>query len=170
MKSLSRVRLFVTLWTVAYQAPLSMGFSRQERWSGLPFPSPGELPDPRIKPGSPALQADALLSEPPGKLTRIWEMWSKPQNNKDIIIYVKLVQHHKSTVKVKVKSLSRVRLFVTLWTVAYQAPLSMGFSRQEYWNGLPFPSPEDLPDPSIEPRSPALQPDTLPSEPPGKSI
>ena len=54
------------------------------------------------------------------------------------------------------------------WTVAYQAPPSMGFSRQEYWNGLPFPSPEDLPDPGIEPGSPALQADALPSEPPGK--
>ena len=68
--------------------------------------------------------------------------------------------------KVKVKSLSRVRLFVTLWTVAYQALPSMGFSRQEYWSGLPFPSPEDLPDPRIEPGSPALQADTLTSEPP----
>ena len=56
----------VTPWTVAYHAPPSMGFSRQEYWSGLPFPSPGDLPDPGIKPGSPALQADALLSEPPG--------------------------------------------------------------------------------------------------------
>ena len=54
-------------WTVAYQAPLSMGFSRQECWSGLPFPSPGDLPDPGIKPWSPALRADALPSEPPGK-------------------------------------------------------------------------------------------------------
>ena len=68
----------------------------------------------------------------------------------------------------KVKSLSRVRLFATLWTVAPQAPLSMGFSRQEYWSGLPFPSPGDLPDPGIEPRSPALQADALTSEPPGK--
>ena len=58
--------------------------------------------------------------------------------------------------KVKVKSLSRVRLFATPWTVAYQAPLSMGFSRQEYWSGLPFPSPGDLPDPGIKPGSPAL--------------
>ena len=63
MKSLSRVRLFATPWTVTYQAPPSMGFSRQECWSGLPFPS-GDLPDPGIEPGSPALQADALLSEP----------------------------------------------------------------------------------------------------------
>ena len=67
VKSLSRVQLFVTLWTVAYQAPLSMGFSRQEYWSGSPFPSPGDLPDPEIEPGFPALEADALTSEPPGK-------------------------------------------------------------------------------------------------------
>ena len=71
--------------------------------------------------------------------------------------------------KVKVKSLSRVRLFATPWTVAYQASPSMGFSRQEYWSGLPFPSPGDLPDPGIEPGSPALQADALTSEPPGKS-
>ena len=58
--------------------------------------------------------------------------------------------------KVKVKSLSRVRLFATPWTVAYQAPLSMRFPRQESWRGLPFPSPEDLPDPGMEPGSPAL--------------
>ena len=56
-----------TPWTVAYQASPSMGVSRQEYWSGLPFPSPGDLPDPGIKPGSPALEADALTSEPPGK-------------------------------------------------------------------------------------------------------
>ena len=63
----SRVRLFATLWTVAYQVPPSMGFSRQEYWSGVPFPSPGDLPHPGIEPGSPALEADALASEPPGK-------------------------------------------------------------------------------------------------------
>ena len=57
----------------------------------------------------------------------------------------------------KVKSLSCVKLFVTPWTVAYQASPSMGFSRQEYRSGLPFPPPGDLPDPGIEPRSPALQ-------------
>ena len=73
-----------------------------------------------------------------------------------------------ATMKVKVKLLSRVRLFVTPWTVAYQAPLSIGFSRQECWRGLPFPSPGDLPDPGIEPGSPTLQADALPSEPPGK--
>ena len=67
MKSLSRVRLFATPRTLAYQAPPSMGFSRQEYWNGLPFPSPGDLPEPGIKPRSPALGADALTSVPPGK-------------------------------------------------------------------------------------------------------
>ena len=66
-------------------------------------------------------------------------------------------------VKVKVKSLSCVRLFATPWTVAHESPLSMGFSRQKYWSGLPFPSPRDLPDPGIEPRAPALQADSLPT-------
>ena len=70
----------------------------------------------------------------------------------------------------KVKSLSHVRLFATPWTVVYQAPPSMGFSRQEYWNGLPFPSPGDLPNPGIEPRSPALQADSLPTELQGKPL
>ena len=68
VKSLSRVRLFATPWTVAYQAPPSMGFSRQECWSGLPLPSPGDLPDPGIEPGLPALQADSLPSEPPSEV------------------------------------------------------------------------------------------------------
>ena len=90
VKSLSNVWLFVTLWTVAYQAPPSMGFSRQEywsglpfpspgdlHWSGLPFPSPGDLPDPGIKPGFPTLEADPLTSESPGKPDT-----SKQRNNK----------------------------------------------------------------------------------------
>ena len=67
VKLLSRVRLFATPWAVADQAPRSMKFSRQEYWSGLPFPSAEDLPTPGIEAGSPALQADALLSEPPGK-------------------------------------------------------------------------------------------------------
>ena len=66
VKSLSHVRLFATPWTVAHQAPPFMGFPRQEYWSGLPFPSPGDLPNPGIEPRSPALQADALTSELPG--------------------------------------------------------------------------------------------------------
>ena len=67
-------------------------------------------------------------------------------------IYMNIsITEHMYEVKVKVKSLSRVQLFATPWTVAYQAPPSMGFSKQEYWSGLPFPSPGDLPDPGIEP-------------------
>ena len=65
---------------------------------------------------------------------------------------------------------SVIQLCLALWTVARQAPLSVGFFRQEHWNGLPFPSPGDLPDPGIEPRSPALQGDALTSEPPGKPL
>ena len=61
MKSVSRVRLFATPWTVAIQAPPFMGFSRQEYWSGLPFLCPRDLPDPGIEPGSPVLQADATI-------------------------------------------------------------------------------------------------------------
>ena len=85
-----------TPWTGACQAPLSMGFSRQEYWSGVPFPSPGDLPNPGIELGSPALQVDSL-----------------PADDDDFV----------------------AKLFPTLatpWTVACQAPLSMGFSRQEY--------------------------------------
>ena len=121
-----------------------MEFSRQEYWSGSPFPSPENLPDPGIEPGSPALRAASLPSEPPHQ--------GKPGLNSEV------------------KSLSRVRLFATPWTVAYQAPQSMEFSRQEYWSGLLFPSPGDLPNPGIEPRFPGLQADALPSEPPGKPI
>ena len=68
VKSLSRVQPFATPRTVAYKAPLSVEFSRQEYWSGLSFPSPGDLPDPGIEPGSPALQADSLPTE----------LWRKP--------------------------------------------------------------------------------------------
>ena len=76
-------RLFATPWTVAYQAPPSMGFSMQEYWSGLPFPSPGDLPDPRIEPRSPTFQADALTTEPPGKPNRP-ETTTKKKKKKSI--------------------------------------------------------------------------------------
>ena len=77
VKLLSRIWLFATPWTVAHQTLPSMGFSRQEYWSGLPFPSLGDLPDPGIEPGFPALQADALLSEPPGKPGMLPETFRK---------------------------------------------------------------------------------------------
>ena len=63
--SLSRIRLFAAPWTAAFQAPLSMGFSRQEYWSGLPFPPPGDLPNPGIEPASPALAGRFFTTEPP---------------------------------------------------------------------------------------------------------
>ena len=88
----------------------------------MPFPSPGVLPDPGIKPRSPTLQADTLPSEPPGKPL-------STDIQKEIIVCGFLGEA------------SRLRLFVTPWTVARQAPMSMGFFRQEYWSGLPFPSP-----------------------------
>ena len=64
---LSQIRLFATPWTVAHQAPLCMGFSRQEYWNGLPCPPPGDIPDPGLELGSPALQVDSLSAELPGK-------------------------------------------------------------------------------------------------------
>ena len=124
VKLLSCVRLLATPWTSAYQAPLSMGFSRQEYWSGVPLPSPANT-----------------------------------------------YTHHLFMImswRSEVKLFSRVQLFATPWTVAYQAPQSMEFFRQEYWSGLPFPSPGDLSNPGIEPGSPALQADASPSEPPQK--
>ena len=82
--------------------------------------------------------------------------------------YLRISNKERKKERKKVKSLSRVRLFVTPWTVAHKAAPSMEFSRQEYWHGLPFPPPGDLPNPGIEPRSPALQAESSPSEPPGK--
>ena len=91
-------------------------------------------------------------------LPAMWDTWVQSLGQEDPLD------------KVKVKSLSCVSLFATPWTVAYQAPPSMGFSRQGYWSGLPFPSPGDLPYPGIEPGSPAFQADALTSEPPGKPV
>ena len=81
VKSPSRVWIFVTPWTVVHQAPLSMGFSRQEYWSGLPFPSPGDLPNRGIEPRSLTLQADALTSEPPGKPYFTWHQPTRLANS-----------------------------------------------------------------------------------------
>ena len=85
----SRVQLFATLWTVACQAPLSMGFSRQEYWSRLPCLRPGGLPDPGIEPGSPALQADSLPIDPHGKPNIMPSMWQVLHNLSYYILYVK---------------------------------------------------------------------------------
>ena len=93
-----------------------MEFSRQEYWSGLPVPSPRDLPDPGIKPGSLALRTNSLLSESP---------------RKPITLLLLLLLSH----------FSCVRLCATPQMSAHQAPPSLGFSRQEQWSGLPFPSP-----------------------------
>ena len=126
------------------QAPLAMGFSRQEYWSGLPYTSPGDLPDPGTEPvslASPALVgrfASSALAGPALARERERVAQSCPT-------------------------------LCNPMNCTRQAPLSMELSRQEYWSGLPFPSPGDLPDPEMEPRSPAVQADSLPSELPGKS-
>ena len=117
-----------------------MGFSRQEYSSELPFPSPGDLPNPKIKPTSPALQADVFTTEPPGKP---WVVC--------VCVYAKLFQ-------------SCLTLCDPM-DCSSQAPLSMGFSRQEYWSRLPCPPLGDLPYPGIKPISPedpSLQADSLP--------
>ena len=97
------------------------------------------------------------------KKTKPWRNngWKRPDLLKDINLQIKVKWS-------EVKSLSHVRLFATPRTVAHQAPQSMEFSRQEYWSGLPFPSPGDLPNPGIEPVLPALQTDSLTHAPPGK--
>ena len=131
---LSRVQLFATSWMVARQAFLSVGFSMQEYWSGLPFPSAGDLRDPGIKSGSPVLQEDSLPTEPAGSY-HVMNFF---------ILCVKVLQSC---------------LTVTPWTVACQAPLSVEFPRQEYWSNLPFPTPKYLPYPGIKVaslKSPAL--------------
>ena len=88
-------------------------------------------------------------------------LYSIPCDEKDLFLVLVL----EGLMKVKVKLLSLVPLFATPWSVVYQAPLSMGFSRQGYWSGLPFPSPGYLPNPGIKSRSPTLQADALPSIP-----
>ena len=121
-----------------------MEFSKPEYWSGQPFPSPGDLPNPGIEPTSPTLQADSLPAEPQGK----------PKTHIGYAMLLLLLLSH----------FSRVQLCATPQMAAHEAPLSLGFSRQEHWSGLPCPPPGDLPNPRIEPTSPTLQADSLPSE------
>ena len=93
--------------------------------------------------------------------------WKQPSRWKKKLWYIQMMTYCCAMLS----CFSHVWLFMMLWTVAHQAPLSMEFSRQEYWSGLPCPPPEDLPNPGIEPislASPALQAGSLPSEPPGK--
>ena len=146
---LSHVQLFTAPWTVAHQAPLSMDFSRQEYWSGLPFPSPGDLPNPEIESSSCTTGRFVTLSHLGSPSNLLFMKWK--HMSKDLSENV-----HSNFVENSLKMLShfsRVWLFGTLWTVAHQAVLFMGFSKQEYWSGLPFPSPGDLPDTGMEPMS-----------------
>ena len=143
----SHVRPYVTLWTAACQASLSMGFSWQECWSGLLCPLPGDLPNAgidRMSIMSPAF-ADGFFTT--SRAT--WEA-----------LFEKCV--------CVLSCFSHIRLFATLWTVAHQASLSMGFSRQEYWSGLLCPLPGDLLDTGIELGFPTLHVDSLLSKPLGR--
>ena len=112
-ESLSRVQLFATLWTVAHQALRSMGFPRQEYWSGLPFPSPGDLPKLGIKPVSPTAPAGGRWI---GRwILYYWAYWEAPGKVHEFI----------SSSLSSIQSLSRVRLFATPWIAAYKASLSI---------------------------------------------
>ena len=142
----SHVQLFATLWTVACQAPLSVGFSRQEHWSGLPCPPPGDLPMPGMEPASLVSPAwaggsfttsttwDACAS---GVFFVILIQGTVPFNRWTVPITGFLPF---SSIPVNQWSCSVcVRLFATPWAVAYQAPAFMELSRQEYRRGLLFP-------------------------------
>ena len=149
-----------------------MEFSRPEYWSGQPFPFPGDLSNPGIGPRSPAMQVDSLPAEPQGKLKNtgvgnpsLFHLIFLTQESNPGLLNCRWILYQLSHQKVKVKSFSRVQLFVTPWTIQ-----SLEFSRPEYWSGQPFPSPMDLPHPGIEPRSPALQANSLPTELSGKPI
>ena len=156
VQSLSRVRLSAILWTVAHQAPLSMEFSRQEGWSGLPFPLPGDLPNPAVEPTcpeAPALAGGFFTTEPPPP-HKTWQslvshLHSFTSIFLSLILITKSCNWESKTARKRemktslwkeqtrpilssVQSLSCVQLFVTPWTVAHQAPLSMEFFRQEY--------------------------------------
>ena len=197
VKSVSPVRLFASPWTVAYQAPPSMGFSRQECWSGLPFPSLGDLPDPGNNPGVLHCRQTLYRLSHQGsprfkqiysdihiimvsyeafyyvKILCAWPIYTSPPTNlaaataaaKSLqscptlcdpidgsppgspvpgilqartLEWVAISFSNAWKWKVKVKLLSHAGLLATLWTAAYQAPPSMGFSRQEYWSGVPL--------------------------------
>ena len=193
---LSCVQLFVTPWTITFRAPLSLEYSRQEYWNGLPFPTPGTMKTwtPSHMPIKLLLKVFLLIflsiytqctliifilqlitfykSLNSGFIYKSHtdkSCFTKMHLFKSTLKYILIDKCHQL---IYTESESEVAkscpILWTPWTVAYQAPLSMGFSRQAYWSGLPFPSPGDLPNPGIKPGSPALQADTLPSEPPGK--
>ena len=195
-------------WSVVHQSPLSMGFSRQEYLSGLPFPLPWDLSHPEMELKAPELAGEFFTTEPPGKPFHYIQKENLCNESKHdsqgssqilektheqllqynpVAIYAKIYPAAAAKLlqscptlcdpkdsrppgspvpgilqartlewiaisfsnawkwKVKVKSLSHVQLLATPWTTAYQAPPPMGFSRQEYWSGVPLPSPKFYP-------------------------
>ena len=158
-------------WTIACWAPLSWEFSRQEYWSRLPFTSP-VVSRVWVQVWNPFSNSH----------DRQWGTWFCEVHLPHRVKKLGSVCDNKATKFSGYKGgerksgegtektvevlLSHVRLFATPWTVACQAPQSMGFSRKEYWSGLPFPSPGDLANPGIKSRSPALQAASLPCETP----
>ena len=143
-------------WTVAHQAPLSLGFSRQDYWSDLLFPSPWDLPNTGIELRPPTLQAGFLSSDPPGK------SYGTPNNENNYMCIT-------CNMLLLLFSRSVVQLFCSpINYIAQQTPLSMGFPRQEYLNRLPFSSPGNLPNPGSKPLSPALADGFFSTEPSGK--
>ena len=171
----------------------SWGFSRQEYWSGLPYPPPGDLPNWGIEPRSPTLQGDALLSETPEKpvteyqfhniqklnSTLLNNQWVKKDITMGIRKYFEMNENENiiyKTYEMQLKQclccavLSRSVVPDSLQPHGLQPAWLLcpwGFSSQEYWSGLPCPPPGDLPNPGIKPRSPMLQADSSLSEPPG---
>ena len=149
---------FATPWTVAHQASLFRGFPRQEDWSRLPFSLPGDLPGDRTPISCISCIAGGFFTtESPGK-SLILNLY--PDVSPSLSWKYAVLSHF-----------SRVRLFAGPWAAhepACQAPRSMEFSRQEYWSGLPFPSPGDLPNPGTEQVSPALSGEFSTTESPGK--
>ena len=171
IQSLNCIWLFATPQTIAFQDPLSTGFPRQECWHGLPFTSPGDLSNPAIEPMTSELYAVSysvstfFTSELSGKPINVYAAAAAAKSLQScptlcdptdgsppvsavpgilqarILEWVAISFSNAWKWKVKVKSLSRVWPSATPWTAAFQAPPSMGFSRQEYWSGLPLPSP-----------------------------
>ena len=140
VKSLSCVRLLATPWTAAHQAPPSLGFSRKNTGVGCHF----LLQCMKVKSESEDAQSCLTLSDPMD--------CSPPGSSVHGIFQARVLEWG----AIAFSGSSPVQLFATLWTVARQAPLSIGFRRQEYWSRLPFPSPGNLPDSGIEALSPAL--------------
>ena len=155
---LSYVRLFAMPLTVAHQASPSMGLSRQKYWMGLPCPPPGDLPNLGTETRFPALagefftteQSEAVAAKSLQSCLTLCDPidGSPPSSAVPGILQARTVEWVAISFsnawkwKVKVKLLSCVRPSATPWTAAYQAPPSMGFSRQEYWSGVPLPSLE----------------------------